>query len=146
MKICMIIPFKYNWSSFSSTRSTYEYLSVLGHTVNLFNKHLNPKIEYNQYDQIWLMGAGTKLSTEEFENIKAPVIAFGLSDPNLFDINHMLNCDVYCTNDLETFEEMRKLIQHVFYNPTSCDKIYHQKLTSAPENSYSQKSIKNSHI
>lgn len=84
MKICMIVPFKYNWNSFSTNRAMYELLQTMGNTVEIFNKHQNCNIDYNNYDQIWLMGSGAKITTQLKKSIKSPVIAFGLSDPNLY--------------------------------------------------------------
>jgi len=127
MKICMVIPFFYNWNSFPTTRATYEYLQILGHKVDLFNKNQNPKIDYNKYDQVWLVGAGTKITEEEFEKIKIPVIAFGLSDPNLYSEEHMENCDIYVTNDWRLYNDLKNK-KLVIYNPTSCDKRYHKNL------------------
>lgn len=123
----MVIPFKYNWNSFPTTRATYETLQALGHEVTLFNKNMKPQIDYNNYDQVWLVGTGTKLTKAEYKKIEALVIALGLSDPNLYSAEHMLNCDVYITNDLKTYKNHKKL-KPIFYNPTSCDKRYHRTL------------------
>ena len=128
MKIAFIIPFKYNWDSFSSTRATYETLQNLGHDVILFVKSSKPEIEYNNYyNQVWLMGSGVKLTVEEFDKIDVPVIGFGLSDPNLYSEDHMKNCDIYCTNDLNTYNQIKKR-KSVIYNPTSCWSKYHKNL------------------
>jgi glycosyltransferase involved in cell wall biosynthesis len=127
MKIAFIIPFKYNWNSFPSTRATYETLKILGYDVTLFVKSYKPKIEYNNYDQIWLIGSGVKLTKEEFDKISIPVIAFGLSDPNLYIEDHMQNCDIYCTNDLNIYNQLNQ-IKPVLYNPTSCWSKHHEKL------------------
>jgi glycosyltransferase involved in cell wall biosynthesis len=127
MKIAYIIPYFYNWNSFPTTRCAKETLEILGHKVTLFSKKNTPKIDYNQYNQIWLVGAGTKLTEEEFVNVKPPVIAFGLSDPNLYSEEHMRNCDLYCTNDFRVYEELENT-KLTFFNPTSCDKRYHRNL------------------
>lgn len=132
MKIAFVLPFMYNWNSFPTTRASYEMLQILGHEVDLFNKNKQPKIDYNNYDQVWLIGAGTKLTTEEFVNINVLVIAFGLSDPNLFNSDHFINCDVYCTNDLEIYKS-HKHYKKTIYNPTSCDKRYHKNLNLVKE-------------
>lgn len=129
MKIAFIIPFKYNWSSYPSTRATYETLQNLGHEVTLFVKTEKPIIEYNNFDQIWLIGSGVKLSMEEFDNISVPVIGFGLSDPNLYSETHMENCDMYCTNDARLHEQLFfEIDKKIIYNPTSCDKRHHKNL------------------
>jgi glycosyltransferase involved in cell wall biosynthesis len=127
MKIAFVIPFKYNWNSYPTTRATYEYLQILGHEVELFNKHENPEINYNKYDQVWLIGAGTKITEKEFKKIKIPVIAFGLSDPNLYSEEHMENCDIYFTNDWKLYNDLKNK-KMIGYNPTSCDKRYHKNL------------------
>lgn len=130
MKICMIVPFKYNWNSFSTNRAMYELLQTMGNTVEIFNKHQNCNIDYNNYDQIWLMGSGAKITTQLKKSIKSPVIAFGLSDPNLYSEEHMQNCDIYFTNDYVTYNLYKKQ-KKVFYNPTSCDIRYHKNLNLA---------------
>lgn len=127
MKICMIIPFKYNWDSHSSVKSTYELLQILGHNVTLFNLNKKPSINYNNYNQVWLMGSGTKLEQFMFDCINIPVIAFGLSDPNLYSQDHMQNSDIYCCNDLQLYNKI-KHIKPVIYNPTSCDRRFHKNL------------------
>lgn len=129
MKIAFIIPFKYNWNSFPSTRATYETLKDLGYKVTLFVKSAKPIIDYNSYDQIWLIGSGSKLSKEIFMSIRVPVFSFGFSDPNLFLKEHYENCTIYFTNDLKTYNELSlNSDKKIFYNPTSCDKRYHKNL------------------
>jgi len=129
MKICFIIPFKYNWNSFSSTRATLETLQSEGYEVDLYIKKKSV-IDYNSYDIIMLMGAGSKITREEFLKIKVPVFAFGLSDQNLFSKEHSYNCTHYFTNDLQTYRELshRSDKPNYFYFPTSCDKRYHKNL------------------
>lgn len=129
MKIAFLLPFKYNWNSFPSNRATYEILQKLGHKVRLFVKSEKSKIDYRSYNQLWLMGAGVKLTEEEFKYIPIPVIAFGLSDPNLFSEEHKQNCHIYCTNDLNIYQTFYyRSDKRCIYNPTSCDIRYHKNL------------------
>ncbi len=128
-KIAFIIPYKYNWGSFSNVKSHYEYLKILGHNVDLFSKTENPIIDYNSYDQIWLMGSGAKIDKETFQSINVPVFAFGWSDPNLFSEDHYENCDIYFTNDLETYKSLYPYLDNkIYYYQTTCDKRYHKNL------------------
>jgi len=106
-KIAFIIPFKYKFKNFSNVKSHYEYLQILGYNVDLYDLSKKPIIEYNNYDQIWLMGSRTKLNYDTFWKLttktNTKVIAFGWSDPNMFDEQHAHNCHIYFTNDLKKF-------------------------------------------
>ena len=86
-----------------------------------------PTIKYNAYDQVWLMGAGTQLTAEQFARIDRPVIAFGWSDPNMYIKDHMLNSSLYCTNDLKLSRKLAKVHPTLYYQ-TSCDKKHHVNL------------------
>lgn len=124
MKIAYIIPFKYNWDSFSTVKSALETLPSEGIEPILFIKKYDGSIPV---DQIWLMGSGTRLSKEEYLNMKVPVIAFGLSDPNLYQQEHFENCDLYCTNSMEIYMKLKDQ-KTVYWYPTCCDKRYHKNL------------------
>lgn len=128
MKICFVIPFHYKWGNYSNVKAHYEYLQILGHEVDLFSRNEKPIIDYNSYDQVWLMGSGTKIDYETYLSIKVPVIAFGWSDPNLFSTDHALNCNLYCTNDLNTYKNFPSSAKRCIYYQTSCDKRYHKNL------------------
>lgn len=73
------------------------------------------------------MGAGTKITKEEYKTIKVPVIAFGLSDPNIYNEEHYENCDMYCTNSLYLYMKLKDK-KLCYWYPTSCDKRHHQNL------------------
>lgn len=124
MRICMVIPFRYKWNSYPITRCSLETLGNQGHTVILRIK--NTKNLY-RYDQVWLMGAGTRITKERFREINIPVIAFGLSDPNLFHEDHLENCNIYFTNDLRTYNKYKHK-KKVYWFPICCDKRYHKNL------------------
>ena len=129
MKISFVISYQYLWSSFSNVKSHYDYLQLLGHEVDLYNRHEKPVIDYNNYDQIWLMGAGAKIDKKTFDKIKVPVLAFGWSDPNLFSEDHYNNCTIYFTNDLATHNKfMYRSSKRIVYYQTACDKRYHKNL------------------
>ncbi len=129
IKICFVIPFHYNWGCFSNIKSHYEYLQILGYNVDLFSRTENKIIDYNSYDQIWLMGAGAKIDKETFDSINIPVLAFGWSDPNLFNEDHYENCTIYFTNDLKTYNKLQYHSDKIsYYYQTTCDKRYHKNL------------------
>ncbi len=124
MKIAYVIPFKYNWDSFSTVRAGLETLPTEGIEAKLFIKKYDKT--YNP-DQVWLCGAGTKMTKEEYKNTKVPVIAFGLSDPNIYSKEHFENCNIYCTNSLSLYMKLKD-IKPCYWFPASCDKRYHKNL------------------
>lgn len=125
MKIAFVIPFKYKWNSYSTVRSALEMLPTENVEPIMFIKKFDKSIDI---DQIWLMGSGTKLTKEEYNYYKKshiPVIAFGLSDPNLYNEEHFENCDIYCTNSLQLYMELKNKKPSYWY-PACCDKRYHK--------------------
>ena len=110
---------KYNWDSFSIVRSACEilkeredidYLDCKRHTVE----------EMQPGGYIWVFSSGFKMFQTEYEQIKAygiKVITFGLSDPNFFNEERLKVCDLYCTNDLNTYREYKDKYNLYHFQP-----------------------------
>lgn len=134
MKIAFVVPFTYKWKNYANVKSHFEYLKILGHKPVLFNLSKKPNLPYEEFDQVWLMGSGAKLSEHLYHhlalNTKVKIIAFGWSDPNMFDKDHAHNCHAYFTNDLKTMQGLscNSDKPHYYYYQTSCDKRYHKSL------------------
>ncbi len=129
MKIAFVIPFYYKWGNFSNIKAHYDYLRLAGYEVELFSRNKKPIIDYNSYDQVWLMGTGSKIDKQTFESINVPVLAFGWSDPNLFSEDHYENCDIYFTNDLNTYNKLQYRSDKItYYYKTACNKLHHRHL------------------
>lgn len=134
MKIAFVIPFHYKWGNYSNVKAHCDYLQLLGHKVDLFSRNKKDVVDYHNYDQIWLMGAGAKIDDKTWYKIaletKTKVIAFGWSDPNLFSLDHAHNCHAYFTNDLKKSEQLtyNSDKQYYYYYQTTCDKRYHKNL------------------
>ncbi len=120
-----MIPFYYKWGTFSNVKATYEYLSEK-YDVNLVTKKEAEFIQLNDYNLIMLHGSGTTLKKSKLETYKGKIFGFGWSDPNLFNIIHFCQSDIYFTNDLATYYE-KKEYKRVIYYQTSCDKRHHVK-------------------
>jgi len=134
MKIAFIIPFYYKWENYSNCRANYEYLQIEGHEVDVFSKSEIVGIDYmnwHYYDIVMLHGSGAVLPEDHFKNCIVPIISFGWSDPNLFNITHYTQSKIYCTNDF-TFAKLPYDKPVYFYN-TACDKRYHKNLNLKKE-------------
>ncbi len=125
MKIAFIIPFYYKWENYSNVKGNSEYLRLEGHDVGVFSKKEIEKdpINWNWYDVVMLHGSGAVLPEEEFKKIKVPIISLGWSDPNLFNIIHYSQGNIYCTNDLKLTKFPHE--KPVYFYNTTCDKRYH---------------------
>jgi len=108
----------YNWDSYSIVRSMHDILKER-EDVEYLTSHNADDIQSGGY--LWLYSSQLGLTAENYQEIKErglTVVNFGLSDPNMFQENRLKVCDVYCTNDLNTY---RKYSQH---NPFNC-KVHH---------------------
>ena len=124
-QIAFIVPFFYKLNNYANVRSNYDYLKKAGYKVNLFSKNTKPTIDFNKYDLIMLHGSGSFLSEEQYKECQKPIIAFGWSDPNLFNEAHFHQGTVYCTNDFNLSNELRKSLKPIYFYNTACDKRYH---------------------
>ena len=119
---------KYSYNVMGTKRSLFEEIKSRGIDIVWMDKSLINKVlvhvkKYNP-TQIWLAGSDITLL---FKIQKIPVIAFGFSDPFMFDQSRFQNCDVYVTNHLDTFDRYKNE-KAMIYNPTACDFRFHKKL------------------
>jgi len=90
MRKIYLLHSQYNWDSYSLVRSMVEILKER-EDVELVR-------EWTGDCEVWLYDSRMNLTP----NLKDRAIIFGLSDPNMFDPERVKNCDLYCTNDLNT--------------------------------------------
>ena len=98
---------KYNWDSYSLVRSMYDILNEREDVELIPNKDIETM---KPGGHIWCYSSQIGLTVENYHEMKRRgwrVINFGLSDPNMFNEGRLGVCDLYCTNDLNTYESLR---------------------------------------
>ncbi len=123
---------KYAYNVMGSKRSIFEEIKDRGIQIvwkdgSLLGKVLT-HIEQIRPTQIWLVSSNLILSQELKDKIEVPVIAFGFSDPCMFDQARLYTCDVYVTNNYSVFQLLQTKNLQVVYNPVGCDFRFHKKL------------------
>ncbi len=122
---------RYAYNVMGSKRSIFEEIKNRGIQMvwkdgSLLDKVLM-HVEQERPTLIWLASSNLILSQELKEKIEVPVIAFGFSDPCMFDQARLRTCDVYVTNSLGVFQQYKTNLP-VVYNPVGCDFRFHKKL------------------
>lgn len=103
----MLLYDRYNWDSFSQVRSMEEILKER-EDVEFFGADGIDKLDSGAY--VWVYGSNLELERDNFIEVKnkgLKVVNFGLSDPNLFSESRLRTCDLFCTNDLNTYRKYK---------------------------------------
>jgi len=104
MKILMVHD-NYKWDSYSIVRSACDILKEREDVeyIELGSEKIN---ELGEGDYVWIYSSRFSLLNIEYEELKkkgVTIVNLGLSDPNMFEEERLKWCDVYCTNDWNTF-------------------------------------------
>jgi len=95
----------YNWDSYSLVRSMHDVLKEREDVEYLTAQNAD-NLQPGGY--MWLYSSQLGLTAENYQEMKErglTVVNFGLSDPNMFQEGRLRVCDVYCTNDLNTYRK-----------------------------------------
>ena len=119
MKILMVHD-NYKWDSYSIVRSACDILKEREDVeyIELGSEKIN---ELGEGDYVWIYSSRFSLLNIEYEELKkkgVTIVNLGLSDPNMFEEERLKWCDVYCTNDLNTF------VNNIRWGPNIC-RAYH---------------------
>lgn len=107
MKQIALFHEQYNWDSYSIVRSMHDILKEREDVEYLIGQNTDD-IQPGGY--LWLYSSQLGLTEENYQEMKErglTVVNFGLSDPNMFNEVRLKGCDVYCTNDLSTYEKYK---------------------------------------
>lgn len=111
-------------------RSLYEEVQSRGIPIVWKHKSNLPSIVQDTkgqgFTQIWLAGSDIQIPFRVQQNIPIPFVAFGMSDPFMFDMDRLKACDVYITNHRHTQSKWRGAgLVPIIYNPPACDFRFH---------------------
>jgi spore maturation protein CgeB len=85
-----------------------------------------------------LWGSGAILSKEQYQiciDNKIPIISIGLSDPNLYNVTHYNQGNIYLTNDLTMSKRVLSFPSNpVYFYNTTINQNYHKNLNFPKEN------------
>lgn len=133
MNIYYRIPYYYKWNNHSNVRSLAEELARRGYGITFSNKQTEAYAP-DGHDLVMLHGTGAIINKEQQKNTKVPVMAFGWSDPNLYQEDFYDCCSMYFTNDLLTADKLSvRSDKPSMYFPTACNKVFHKDLWLAKE-------------
>jgi len=111
MRKIYLLHSNYNWDSYSLVRSMVEILQERD-DVELLQ-------EWSDGCEAWVYDSQLSLT----ESLKERSVIFGLSDPNMFSAQRLENCDLYCSNDLNTARWNK-----AYHFPYGVDLQYFKKL------------------
>ncbi len=121
---------KYAYNVMGTKRSIFEEIKSRGIKIiwkdKSLIKSLMQHIKEINPTQIWLAGSDIVLPFDR-SFLKAPVIAFGFSDPYMFNKQRLYNSNIYISNYYNTINKY-KHEKAMIYNPTACDFRFHKKL------------------
>ncbi len=106
----------YNWGSYSIVRAMYE---ILKEREDVELLQVGEIERMSPGGHVWCYSSQIGLQIASYKEIIArglKVVNFGLSDPNMFNEGRLVCCDIFCTNDLNTYNilkgEMGKAVYH----------------------------------
>ncbi len=114
----------YNWGSYSIVRAMYE---ILKEREDVELLQVGEIERMSPGGHVWCYSSQIGLQIASYKEIIArglKVVNFGLSDPNMFNEGRLVCCDVFCTNDLNTYRELlvgSKHQVHVYHFPVGVD-------------------------
>ncbi len=124
---------KYAYNVMGTKRATFEEVQSRGIQIIWKDKSLLRNvllhIEEEKPTQVWLASSDLLLPFELKRKIKIPVIAFGFSDPSMFNAYRLHICDIYVSNYYDTIVKHKHRVPMIYY-PPACDFRFHKRVNS----------------